>query len=189
MKKIISLLIISLLLNSCNHPEEHVNSTVSQENTSEITIQEEGKKNHRFKSKIEWVVAPAEDLPFTDNTFDAYLVSFGVRNFSDIKRSLSEAYRVLKPGGKFFCLEFSKVENKTVSSIYNMYSSIIPVIGKVIVGDEEPYKYLTKTIDEFPSQKEIKEIIESTEFTDVNYKNIFNGIVAIHCATKAVNAE
>ena len=70
-----------------------------------------------------------------------------------------------------------------------MYSSIIPVIGKVIVGDEEPYKYLTKTIDEFPSQKEFKEIIESTEFTDVNYKNIFNGIVAIHFATKAVNAE
>lgn len=161
-------------------------ATVSDPNEYMI---EEGKKNLRFKNKIEWVVAPAENLPFADDTFDAYLVSFGVRNFSDIKRSLSEAYRVLKPGGKFFCLEFSKVENKTVSSIYNMYSSIIPVIGKVIVGDEEPYKYLTKTIDEFPSQKEFKEIIESTKFTDVNYKNIFNGIVAIHCATKAVNAE
>ena len=161
-------------------------ATVSDPNEYMI---EEGKKNLRFKNKIEWVVAPAENLPFADDTFDAYLVSFGVRNFSDIKRSLSEAYRVLKPGGKFFCLEFSKVENKTVSSIYNMYSSIIPVIGKVIVGDEEPYKYLTKTIDEFPSQKEFKEIIESTEFTDVNYKNIFNGIVAIHCATKTVNAE
>ena len=161
-------------------------ATVSDPNEYMI---EEGKKNLKFKNKIEWVVAPAENLPFADDTFDAYLVSFGVRNFSDIKRSLSEAYRVLKPGGKFFCLEFSKVENKTVSSIYNMYSSIIPVIGKVIVGDEEPYKYLTKTIDEFPSQKEFKEIIESTEFTDVNYKNIFNGIVAIHCATKAVNAE
>ena len=161
-------------------------ATVSDPNEYMI---EEGKKNLKFKNKIEWVVAPAENLPFADDTFDAYLVSFGVRNFSDIKRSLSEAYRVLKPGGKFFCLEFSKVENKTVSSIYNMYSSIIPVIGKVIVGDEEPYKYLTKTIDEFPSQKEFKEIIESTEFTDVNYKNIFNGIVAIHFATKAVNAE
>lgn len=161
-------------------------ATVSDPNEYMI---EEGKKNLKFKNKIEWVVAPAENLPFADDTFDAYLVSFGVRNFSDIKRSLSEAYRVLKPGGKFFCLEFSKVENKTVSSIYNMYSSIIPVIGKVIVGDEEPYKYLTKTIDEFPSQKEFKEIIESTEFTDVNYKNIFNGIVAIHCATKTVNAE
>ena len=161
-------------------------ATVSDPNEYMI---EEVKKNLKFKNKIEWVVAPAENLPFADDTFDAYLVSFGVRNFSDIKRSLSEAYRVLKPGGKFFCLEFSKVENKTISSIYNMYSSIIPVIGKVIVGDEEPYKYLTKTIDEFPSQKEFKEIIESTEFTNVNYKNIFNGIVAIHCATKTVNAE
>ena len=116
--------------------------------------------------------------------------SFNNQNATNLSTmSTQEAYRILKPGGKFFCLEFSKVENKTVSSIYNMYSSIIPVIGKVIVGDEEPYKYLTKTIDEFPSQKEFKEIIESTEFTDVNYKNIFNGIVAIHFATKAVNAE
>ena len=69
---------------------------------------EEGKKNQTFKDKIEWIVAPAEDLPFKENTFDAYLVSFGVRNFSNIEKSLSEAYRVLKPGGKFYCLEFSK---------------------------------------------------------------------------------
>jgi demethylmenaquinone methyltransferase/2-methoxy-6-polyprenyl-1,4-benzoquinol methylase len=149
---------------------------------------EEGKKNYTYKDKIEWIVAPAEDLPFKENTFDAYLVSFGVRNFSNIKESLCEAYRVLKPGGKFYCLEFSKAENQTISSAYNVYSSIIPVIGKIIVGDEEPYKYLTKTISNFPSQKDFKKIIESTNFKEVKYRNIFNGIVAIHQATKINNA-
>ena len=149
----------------------------------------EGKKNRTFKDKIEWVVASAEDLPFKENTFDAYLVSFGVRNFSNIEKSLGEAYRVLKPGGKFYCLEFSKAENETISSVYNFYSSIIPVMGKIIVGDEKPYEYLTKTISNFPSQENFKKIIEGTKFKDVNYRNIFNGIVAIHNATKIINAQ
>ena len=150
---------------------------------------EEGKKNHTFKDKIEWIVASAEDLPFKENTFDAYLVSFGVRNFSNIEKSLGEAYRVLKPGGKFYCLEFSKAENETISSVYSFYSSIIPVMGKIIVGDEKPYEYLTKTISNFPSQENFKKIIEGTKFKDVNYRNIFNGIVAIHNATKIINAQ
>ena len=150
---------------------------------------EEGKKNHTFKDKIEWIVASAEDLPFKENTFDAYLVSFGVRNFSNVEKSLGEAYRVLKPGGKFYCLEFSKAENETISSVYNFYSSIIPVMGKIIVGDEKPYEYLTKTISNFPSQENFKKIIEGTKFKDVNYRNIFNGIVAIHNATKIINAQ
>ena len=149
---------------------------------------EEGKKNHTFKDKIEWIVASAEVLPFKENTFDAYLVSFGVRNFSNIEKSLGEAYRVLKPGGKFYCLEFSKAENETISSVYNFYSSIIPVMGKIIVGDEKPYEYLTETIGNFPSQENFKKIIEGTKFKDVNYRNIFNGIVAIHNATKIINA-
>ena len=149
---------------------------------------EEGKKIHTFRDNIEWIVAPAEDLPSKENTFDAYLVSFGVRNFSNIEKSLGEAYRVLKPGGKFYCLEFSKAENETISSVYNFYSSIIPVMGKIIVGDEKPYEYLTKTISNFPSQENFKKIIEGTKFKDVNYRNIFNGIVAIHNATKIINA-
>lgn len=150
---------------------------------------EEGKKNLTYKDKIEWIVASAEDLPFKENTFDAYLVSFGVRNFSNIEKSLGEAYRVLKPGGKFYCLEFSKAENETISNVYNFYSSIIPVMGKIIVGDEKPYEYLTKTISNFPSQENFKKIIEGTKFKDVNYRNIFNGIVAIHNATKIINAQ
>ena len=151
-------------------------------------MMEEGKKNLTYKDKIEWVAASAEDLPFKENTFDAYLVSFGVRNFTNIKKSLDEAYRVLKPGGSFYCLEFSKAENGTISNAYNFYSSIIPVMGKIIVGDEEPYKYLTKTISNFPSQENFKKLIESTHFKEVEYRNIFNGIVAIHYATKIIDA-
>ena len=145
---------------------------------------EEGKKNCTYRDKIEWVVAPAEDLPFKENKFDAYLVSFGVRNFSNIEKSLNEAYRVLKPGGKFLCLEFSKANNTTISDVYDLYSSLIPVMGKIIVGDEEPYKYLIETISNFPSQQNFKKIIESTCFKEVKYRDIFNGIVAIHHATK-----
>ena len=161
------------------------NATVCDPNEFMI---EEGKKNRTYKDKIEWVVAPAEELPFKENTFDAYLVSFGVRNYSNIKKSLGEAYRVLKPRGSFYCLEFSKAQNETISSAYNIYSSIIPVIGKIIVGDEEPYKYLTKTISNFPSQENFKKLIESAHFKEVKYRNIFNGIVAIHHATKIIDA-
>ena len=150
---------------------------------------EEGKKNCSYNDKIEWTVAPAEELPFEDNTFDAYLVSFGVRNFSNIKKSLVEAYRVLKPGGKFYCLEFSKAESETISNVYDVYASIIPVMGKIIVGDEEPYTYLTKTISNFPSQENFKKIIEGTNFREVKYRNIFNGIVAIHHAAKIIDAK
>ena len=148
----------------------------------------EGKKKQTYKDKIEWVVASAENLPFKENTFDAYLVSFGVRNFSSIEKSLGEAHRVLKPGGQFYCLEFSKAQNETISSAYHFYSSIIPVMGKIIVGDEQPYKYLTKTIRNFPSQENFTKMIEKTKFKDVNYRNIFNGIVAIHNAKKIINA-
>ena len=112
-----------------------------------------GKKKNEFASKIEWVTAPAENLPFEDGSFDAYLVSFGVRNFDDINKSLAEANRVLKIGGRFICLEFSKVQNENLSKLYSAYSKMIPIFGKIIVGDEKPYQYLTKTIKDFPSPK------------------------------------
>ena len=83
--------------------------------------------------------ANAESLPFEDNTFDAYLVSFGARNFSDINQSLHEARRVLKNNGRLLCLEFSKVQNVNLAKMYSLYSKIIPVIGKVVVCDEKPY--------------------------------------------------
>lgn len=128
--------------------------------------------------------ANAESLPFEDNTFDAYLVSFGARNFSDINQSLHEARRVLKNNGRLLCLEFSKVQNVNLAKMYSLYSKVIPIIGKVVVGDEKPYEYLTNTIEKFPSQEAFRSIIQDNNFSDVEYRNIFNGVVAIHSAWK-----
>tara|TARA_B100000579_G_scaffold435906_1_gene460366 strand:+ start:511 stop:1191 length:681 start_codon:yes stop_codon:yes gene_type:complete len=156
-------------------------STVCDPNESMI---EYGKKKNKFTSNIEWVNAPAENLPFANNTFDAYLVSFGVRNFDDIKKSLYEAQRVLKIGGRFICLEFSKVQNKDLSRLYEIYSKMIPIFGKIVVGDEKPYQYLTKTIENFPTQEKFQRIIEDSNFSNVEFRNLFNGIVAIHSGWK-----
>jgi demethylmenaquinone methyltransferase/2-methoxy-6-polyprenyl-1,4-benzoquinol methylase len=147
------------------------------------------KRNSAKGYNIEWINAPAEDLPFKDNSFDAYIVSFGARNFSDINKSLAEAHRILKSNGRIMCLEFSKVQDSRLAALYSIYSKIIPIAGKIIVGDEKPYKYLTETISKFPSQESFKSIIEKNNFQNVEYKNIFNGVVAIHSAWKKTNDQ
>ena len=111
-------------------------------------------------------------------------MSFGARNFSDINKSLAEAHRVLKSNGRIMCLEFSKVQDIRLAALYSIYSKIIPIAGKIIVGNEKPYEYLTETISRFPSQESFKSIIEENNFQSVEYRNIFNGVVAIHSAWK-----
>ena len=150
------------------------------------TMTEYGKRKNQFSENIEWITAPSEKLPFENESFDAYLVSFGVRNFDDIKKALDEAHRVLKIGGRFICLEFSKVQNRELSKLYSVYSKMIPIFGKIIVGDEKPYKYLTKTIKNFPSQERFKRTIEESHFSNVEFRNLFNGVVAIHSGWKKI---
>ena len=126
-----------------------------------------GKKKLTNKKNINWHNNYAEKLPFKSNTFDYYSISFGIRNTSNIEKSLTEAYRVLKPGGKFFCLEFSKVENELINLLYNNYSKLIPSLGKIIVGDDRPYKYLTESIKKFYSQDEFVGIMEKSGFHSI----------------------
>ena len=145
---------------------------------------EQGRKKLKNLNNIQWHVSSAENLPFKDNMFDIYSVSFGVRNFSDTQKALGEAHRVLKSGGRFICLEFSKVENEILNKVYKTYSKTIPFIGKYIVGDSEPYDYLIKTIDEFYDQESFKKIILDNGFNNVEYRNLSGGIVAIHSAWK-----
>ena len=145
---------------------------------------EQGRKKLKYLNNIQWHVSSAENLPFKDNIFDIYSVSFGVRNFSDTQKALREAHRVLKSGGRFICLEFSKVENEILNKVYKTYSKTIPFIGKYIVGDSEPYDYLIKTIDEFYDQESFKKIILDNGFNNVEYRNLSGGIVAIHSAWK-----
>ncbi len=143
-----------------------------------------GKKNLKNFKNIKWHKSTAEKLPFNDDTFDFYSISFGIRNVSNINLTLQEAYRVLKPGGRLMCLEFSKIDNEIIELIYQQYSKVIPIIGKFIVGKSEPYDYLIKSINEFYSQSELKNLIKKNGFSNVSYRNLSNGISAIHSGWK-----
>ncbi len=126
-------------------------------------------------------IADAEALPFPDNSFDYVTVAFGTRNVTNITKSLTEIYRVLKPGGKFVCLEFSDVENDVLAKIYEAYSfKIIPKIGGLIANDEAAYQYLVESIKMFPPAEKFKNMIEQAEFENVTYEKLTFGVVAIH---------
>ena len=140
-------------------------------------------KLKKFKN-LKWVVSSAENLPANDNNFDFYTISFGLRNTKDIKKSLSEAYRVLKPGGRFLCLEFSKIQNSNLNFLYKNYTKIIPYIGKIIVGEKEPYEYLIKSIDNFLNQEELIDVMIENNFKKCSYRNLSGGIVSIHSGWK-----
>ena len=138
----------------------------------------------KFFTNIKWYLNSAEKLPFKEDTFDFYTISYGIRNVTDINQCLKEAYRVLKPGGRFFCLEFSKVENKILNFFYQKYSKLIPLIGKIVVGSEEPYEYLVSSIDKFYSQNELVQLLENNKFSNIEFRNLSNGISAIHSGWK-----
>ena len=142
------------------------------------------KKKLNHKNNIKWFCSNAEKLPFEDNKFDYYTISFGIRNIVNIDNAFSEAFRVLKPGGRFLCLEFSKVENEVLNKFYKIYSKSIPKIGKFIVGKSDPYDYLINSIEEFYSQKELLQLIEKQKFSNVTFQNLSAGVVAIHSGWK-----
>ena len=144
----------------------------------------QGKKKLKKYENIKWINAPAEKIPATDNTFDYYSISYGIRNVSDINTVLKEAFRVLKPGGRFMCLEFSKIDNELLDYLYKQYSKTIPLIGKLIVGSEKPYKYLIESIEKFYNQEQLAELILNNGFSNVEYRNVSNGISAIHSGWK-----
>ncbi len=142
------------------------------------------KKKFKKNSSVKWFCDSAEKLIFKDNYFDYYTISFGIRNINNIELAIKEAYRVLKPGGRFLCLEFSKVENDLLNKFYKTYSEYIPKIGKLVIGKSEPYEYLINSIEKFYNQEEFKEKIIRQNFENTSYKNLSGGIVAIHSAWK-----
>jgi len=142
------------------------------------------KKKLKNQNNVEWYCNKAEKLPFKDNEFDYYTISFGIRNVSNIDNAFKEAYRVLKPGGRLLCLEFSKVENEILNTLYKIYSKTIPVMGKIILKNSKPYEYLINSIDEFYSQEKLLELLNNQNFTNTSYRNLSAGIVAIHSAWK-----
>ena len=146
-------------------------------------IKKAKEKLHNYNN-LNWIIAPAEKLPLKKDTFDFYTISFGLRNTKNLNKSLSEAYRVLKPGGRFLCLEFSKIQNSNLDIIYKNYSKIIPKIGEIIVREKEPYEYLIKSIEEFISQNELIELMKKNKFEKCSYRNLSGGIVSIHSGWK-----
>ena len=144
----------------------------------------QGKNKLSKYDNIEWIIAPAEKLPLTDNSFDYYTISFGLRNTKNLDLALSEAYRVLKPGGRYLCLEFSKIQNTNLNLIYRKYSKLIPIIGQFIVGEKKPYEYLVKSIEQFINQEELIDLMKKNNFHKCTYRNFSGGIVSIHSGWK-----
>ncbi len=165
--------------------------SLRSKNISEVTCVEpneemfnKGKENLINFKNIKWIKSRAEILPVEDDMYDFYSISYGIRNVSDIYKTLKEAYRVLKPGGRFMCLEFSKIENELLNFLYKNYSKAIPALGKYIVGSSKPYEYLIESIDAFYNQEQLLEIITKSGFTNVEFRNLSNGISAIHSGWK-----
>jgi len=165
--------------------------SLRSENLSMITCVEpnkdmlnKGKQNLSNLKNIKWIKSRAETLPIEDNMYDFYSISYGIRNVSDISRTLKEAYRVLKPGGRFMCLEFSKIDNELLNFLYKNYSKVIPALGKYIVGSSKPYEYLINSIDTFYNQEQLLKLISKHGFAHVEYRNLSNGISAIHSGWK-----
>ncbi|XP_029474957.1 2-methoxy-6-polyprenyl-1,4-benzoquinol methylase, mitochondrial isoform X2 [Rhinatrema bivittatum] len=154
-------------------------------NQKMMAIGEKKAQHLGYTEGLSWVVGNAEELPFTADKFDVYSVAFGIRNMTHIKQALQEAYRVLKPGGRFLCLEFSHASNPLISRIYDLYSfQVIPVLGEVIAGEWQSYQYLVESIRLFPTQEEFKAMIEDAGFMKVDYHNLTSGVVAIHSGFK-----
>ena len=145
---------------------------------------QKGKEKLKDFKNLKWLNASAENLPIIDDCFDFYTISFGLRNTKNLNHALKEAYRVLKPGGRYFCLEFSKIQNSSLNFLYKNYSKIIPSIGKIVVGESEPYDYLIKSIEDFVSQEELLDLLKKNNFKECSYRNLSGGIVSIHSGWK-----
>jgi len=144
----------------------------------------QGKKRFNSIKNMSWHLENAEKLCFKKSSFDYYTISFGLRNTKNINQSLTEAYRVLKPGGRFLCLEFSKIENSNLNFLYKNYSKLIPIIGSLIVGKKEPYEYLIESINKFINQEELINYMKASGFKNCSYRNLSGGIVAVHSGWK-----
>ena len=145
---------------------------------------DEGKKRIK-KGNVRFYKQNAEDLKFANNIYDKYLISFCLRNITDIDQSFREAFRILKPGGQYYCLEFSSPSSFFISNIYSYYkSNLIPAFGKIFSNNRDAYNYLNESIDMFPNQEDLKKRMESAGFISVKFKNLFDGIVSIHTGFK-----
>jgi len=158
---------------------------VADINADMLAVGRERATRRRAPRRVAFVQANAEALPFVGGRFDAMTIAFGIRNVPDIDRALAEAHRVLKPGGRFLCLEFSTVDVAGLDRAYEAYSeAVIPRLGRWVVGDDQPYRYLVESIRRFPNQARFGAMIERAGFARVGWRNLSGGIAAIHSGWK-----
>ena len=148
----------------------------------------EGRKRaeaEHMADSLDWIVGDAMALPFDDNTFDVYTISFGIRNVTRPQDALAEAFRVLKPGGRLMVLEFSQLPNEGMQKLYDLYSfNVIPRMGQMIAGDRDSYQYLVESIRKFPDQETFLHMIREAGFENAKYRNLSMGIAALHSGWK-----
>jgi demethylmenaquinone methyltransferase/2-methoxy-6-polyprenyl-1,4-benzoquinol methylase len=163
----------------------NASATVLDINGSMLAVGRERAEKRHLEDNVDFVEANAEELPFPDETFDAYTIAFGIRNVPHIDAALAEAFRVLKPGGRFLCLEFSEVDMPILDRIYEEWSfKAIPPIGRMVTGDAEPYAYLVESIRKFPNQANFADMIRRAGFERVTWRNYSGGIAALHSGWK-----
>ncbi|MFZ1816008.1 MAG: bifunctional demethylmenaquinone methyltransferase/2-methoxy-6-polyprenyl-1,4-benzoquinol methylase UbiE [Rhizobiaceae bacterium] len=159
--------------------------TVLDINGSMLAVGKERAMGRGLSGNLDFVEANAEALPFADASFDAYTIAFGIRNVPRIDVALGEAFRVLRHGGRFVCLEFSEVDVPWLDRIYDQWSMhVIPRIGDAVAGDGEPYRYLVESVRKFPNQSSFADMIRAAGFARVGYENLTGGIAAIHSGWK-----
>jgi demethylmenaquinone methyltransferase / 2-methoxy-6-polyprenyl-1,4-benzoquinol methylase len=157
--------------------------TVCDINASMVRVGRDRAIDRGVLGAIDWLVADAEALPFADSTVGAYTIAFGLRNVTHVEQALAEARRVLRPGGRFLCLEFSHVSAPWFQAIYDRYSfSVLPALGAVVAGDRDAYRYLVESIRRFPPQDRLAEMMRGVGLDLVSYRNLTGGIAAIHSA-------
>jgi demethylmenaquinone methyltransferase/2-methoxy-6-polyprenyl-1,4-benzoquinol methylase len=138
-----------------------------------------------ISGQLDWVVGDAMALPFEDQTFDVYTISFGIRNVTNPKKALAEAYRVLKPGGRIMVLEFSHIPNDLLQWCYDKYSfNVIPRLGQIIARDRSSYQYLVESIRNFPNQEKFLNLINEAGFENTKYRNLTMGVACLHSGWK-----
>lgn len=170
-------------------PKSHV--TISDINENMLSVGQKRAENLNLTNErlkectIDWVCANAEELPFENNSFNAYTIAFGIRNCTHIDKVVKEAYRVLQPGGRFMCLEFSHLNNQILQRIYDEYSfTFIPPMGHILAGQWEAYQYLVESIRRFPNQETFKNIIKDAGFIGAQYEDLTFGVCSIHSGFK-----
>ena len=161
----------------CNNP----NITLCDINIDMLKVGQNKLLDENIFQGLKFICCNAEELPFDECSFDYYTIAFGIRNVTNIQKALKEAWRVLKPGGKFVCLEFARVSNQSLAKLYDCYSlNVIPKIGNLIASDSDSYKYLVESIRTFPAQEEFVNMMEKAGFRLSKFQNLSFGVVALY---------